>query len=430
MIRAAEAGEDAGAPVSAGPAVSAGAAGSSRVQAAAAALAAPSSASYSRRVIRRRFSIDIVSPWGRALRGVGTAAATLAIPLRTQPERTVGACTAGIVTGGWQIARSVGTITCMHTRSEFMHSPRAALTAALAFALAGMPAAAGAQDDRNGFYAGLQLGIANASVIQSSNGGVNHPTRCDVLLYTPSVSPPANDPACLNNTPAIISSNEFDPSAGVASGLMVGYTTGGLRFEVEYLHRHAGDDSSPVGGTTSAALQGKTSEWSTDEPPHEWIGDFTAHQVFANAYYDFLNDTNWTPYAGVGIGWAVTNLSYYAQFIRKPEAEYLQVEFDPDWPEAAKRAAAGTASILDRKVGGNVFGFQVLAGIDYALSERTALGMAYRWARFDHIEHDATWNVIRSHAPVQADGVTPFTADLEFAGSGYQALTINLKYLF
>ena len=61
-------------------------------------------------------------------------------------------------------------------------------------ALAGIPASA--QQDRAGLYAGLQMGIANSSVVTSSLGGINHPTRCDVLLYPPSVSPPVDDAAC------------------------------------------------------------------------------------------------------------------------------------------------------------------------------------------------------------------------------------------
>ena len=152
--------------------------------------------------------------------------------------------------------------------------------------------------------------------------------------------------------------------------------------------------------------------------------------MFANVYYDFLNDSRWTPFIGTGIGWAAAELNYYLQFIRKPEAEYLQIEFDPDWPDAAKRAAAGTASILDTYAGKNVFGFQVLAGVDYALSEHTSLGVALRWARFDDIDHEAVYNVLRSHAGVLADGVTPFTNELEFSGIGYRALTASLKYYF
>ena len=140
-------------------------------------------------------------------------------------------------------------------------------------------------------------------------------------------------------------------------------------------------------------------------------------------YYDVLNDSRWTPFAGAGIGWAATELNYDLQFIRKPEAEYLQIEFDPDWPNVAKRAAAGTASILDTYAGTTRFGYQALVGVDYELSERTALGAALRWTRFDDIDHEAVYHVVRSHAGVLADGVTPFNNELEFSGIGSQALS-------
>ena len=199
---------------------------------------------------------------------------------------------------------------------------RGALVAALCAALACIPDVAGAQDDREGFYAGLHLGVALPTVVTSARRYVSHPTRCDVLLYPPSVSPPAADPACSNNTPGT-TANTFTLGAGPTAGFMVGYGTGRLRVEMEYLNASLGSAESPIGGTTSTALLSKTSEWSTEEPPFEWIGDYRAHQVFANMYYDVLNDSRWTPFAGAGIGWAATELNYYLQFIRKPEAEYL-----------------------------------------------------------------------------------------------------------
>lgn len=156
---------------------------------------------------------------------------------------------------------------------------------------------------------------------------------------------------------------------------------------MEYLYASLGNAESPIG--TSTVLQTKTSEWSTEQPPFEWIGEYTAHQVFANVYYDFRNDSRWTPFAGAGIGWVATELNYYLQFLRKPEAEYLQIEFDPDWPDAAKRAAAGTVSILDTYAGEHGFGYQALAGVDYALSNHTSLGVVYRWTRLDDIDHEA-----------------------------------------
>ena len=90
---------------------------------------------------------------------------------------------------------------------------RGALVAALCAALACIPDVAGAQDDREGFYAGLHLGVALRTVVTSARRYVSHPTRYDVLLYPPSVSPPADDPACSNNTPGT-TANTFTLGAG------------------------------------------------------------------------------------------------------------------------------------------------------------------------------------------------------------------------
>ena len=61
---------------------------------------------------------------------------------------------------------------------------------------------------------------------------------------------------------------------------------------------------------------------------------------------------------------------------------------------------------------------------------RGALVATLRWARFEGFEDEATWNLVRSHAPVIADGVTPFDSQLTFEDIGYQAATVNLKYRF
>ena len=130
----------------------------------------------------------------------------------------------------------------------------------------------------------------------------------------------------------------------------------------------------------------------------------------------FPGNSRWTPFFGFGFGWAAAELHYYLQFIRKSEAEYLQIEFDPDWPDVAKRAAAGTASILDTRASENVFGYQLLVGVDYELSQSLSVGALLRWARFDDIGHEAVYDVLRDHAGVLADGVTPFNNELTFSG--------------
>ena len=167
-----------------------------------------------------------------------------------------------------------------------------------------------------------------------------------------------------------------------------------------------------------------------DQPPREWIRGYAAHQIFANLYYDFPNESPWTPYVGGGLGVAITTLNYATQFIRKPDAEYLRIDFEPDWPDAAKRAAAGTLSSLDTTIHQKAFGFQLLAGADYALTEHTSVGVMGRWAHSVSLHDEATWDLIRSHTPVQVDGVTPFDTTQRFEGVSYLAVTVGLKYHF
>ena len=306
---------------------------------------------------------------------------------------------------------------------------RAGLSAALCLSLLRTAAAASGQTDRDGFYAGLEMGRAHASPLTSSVTGVNHPTRCDRLLYPASTSPSASDEACRASTPTILR-NAFNPGGGIGSGLLVGYRAARVRVEVEYLTRSQGPATAAVGATTNVVLQGKDTEWSDDQPPREWIRGYAAHQIFANAYYDFPNESPWTPYVGGGLGVAITTLNYAIQFIRKPDAEYLRIDFEPDWPDAAKRAAAGTLSSLDTMVRQAAFGFQLLAGADYALTEHTSVGVTGRWAHSVSLHDEATWDLIRSHTPVQADGVTPFDTTQRFKGISYLAVTVGLKYYF
>ena len=193
---------------------------------------------------------------------------------------------------------------------------RAGLSAALGLSLLGPAAPARGQTDQDGFYVGLEVGRANASTLTSVVTGVNHPTRCDRLLYPASTSPPASDEACRASTPTAILRNAFNPGGGVVSGLLFGYRADRVRGEVEYLTRSQGPATAAVGATTDVALQGKDTEWSDDQPPREWIRDYAAHQIFANAYYDFPNESPWTPYVGGGLGVAITTLNYANQLSR------------------------------------------------------------------------------------------------------------------
>ena len=79
--------------------------------------------------------------------------------------------------------------------------------------------------------------------------------------------------------------------------------------------------------------------------PREWIRDYAAHQIFANLYYDFPNESPWTPYVGGGLGVAITTLNYANQFIRKPSTCASTSSRTGRTPPSAPRRAPSAPSI-------------------------------------------------------------------------------------
>jgi len=77
---------------------------------------------------------------------------------------------------------------------------------------------------------------------------------------------------------------------GFAGRAAAGYSFGSIRVEGEYSYRRNGVDS-------------------LSNPAGSGDGHVSSNALMANAYYDFLNSSNWTPYLGVGIGAARVNWS-------------------------------------------------------------------------------------------------------------------------
>ena len=56
--------------------------------------------------------------------------------------------------------------------------------------------------------------------------------------------------------------------------------------------------------------------------------------------------------------------------------------------------------------------------------------LTVRWSDFDDIADDDVWATIRSHRPVQADGVTPFESTQELTDIGGFSATLGIRYEF
>ena len=282
-----------------------------------------------------------------------------------------------------------------------------------------------------GLYASLGLEVASEQ-IGASTSGVNHPTRCDRLLYSdPSAAP--TDAACTDDTVRQILGGVFDLGEAFSGSASLGYAWERVRFEAEFLSRaHPGATVVLITARDNPALQGKASEWSPDNPPHHRVSDFRARQLFLNLIYEFGTDWAWTPFVGVGAGVADVRTAYTASFQRRTLADgYVAAAGGhPDQPEEWQLAAAGSLSQLDAEVSGEVFGYQIIVGAERALGERVSAFLTVRWTGVDDVSDDGVWTTIRSHRPVQADGVTPFTGRQALDDIGGFAATVGLRYEF
>ena len=279
----------------------------------------------------------------------------------------------------------------------------------------------------------VTLGLTFASdKIGASTSGINHPTRCDRFLYTdPSMAPGGAE--CRDTTVRAFLSDAFDLGGAIAGSASIGYAWDRLRVEAEFLSRaHEGDVAYLIGAVDNPALQGKATEWSPHDPPHHQVSDFNSSQLFLNVLYDLGIDSAWSPYVGVGAGLARVRSHYFASFLRRTLADgYVEaVGGDPEQPEDWQVAAAGTSSVLDTRVSDDVFGYQIVGGVERDLTEGTSVFLTLRWSDIDDVSDEDVWDTLRSHEPVHADGMTPFMGYQELRDIGGVSLTVGFRYEF
>lgn len=282
-----------------------------------------------------------------------------------------------------------------------------------------------------GRYVSLGIGYGGEE-FNAATTGVNHPTRCDRLLYANPQDAPS-DAACRETTPRRIFGGTFDLGGAFVVSASIGQAWTRWRIEAELLGRsHSGASAPAIPGADNTAILGKQSEWSAHSPPRYEVDNFSTYQLFVNAHYLLARASKWTPYVGAGVGVARIAADYTGTYLRRTVAEgYVAATGgDPAQPADWQLAAAGSVSILDIEVTEYALGYQFFAGVDHALTERTALFAMARWSAFADVESDDVWTTIRSHAPMQADGVTPFTTEQTLEDLGGATVTVGFRYTF
>ena len=158
------------------------------------------------------------------------------------------------------------------------------------------------------------------------------------------------------------------------------------------------------------------------------IGSITSHNLFGNLFYDFINTSRFTPYIGVGGGVGFTDMEYGSVWARaddpaaistggqryeyttNEDGERISTPIGEPLPNALQiqQKLAKTVSVGQATLSDVLLGFQVLFGVDYAVTEATSLGLKGRWVRFGSFSDDFIWNPLRTHAPnLRLDGSEP-----------------------
>ncbi len=296
---------------------------------------------------------------------------------------------------------------------------------ALAVAMLLAATDARAENGRAGWYGGLDLGMAMPHEMDARARDSDVPTNCDQHLPRATVNIdgrnailpfPLSDPGCARGQDHW--ENSFDLDNGPLLGLNVGYAWSGLRLEAEYFYRQHGGDVSGLEITSGD----KNDEFFL---LRSGIGDVNGHQFFGNVYHDF-HDVSPTliPYIGGGVGFMLAKMDYSATFHRNPDRAVIQdLGRHPD--------AAGTLTSEDEELSDTLWGYQLVAGVDYPLADGVFLGVKARYVGFwNDFKDGGPWNSLRSHASTIAPGGDQARYEIRTDDLGFWGVSLNLKYFF
>ena len=281
---------------------------------------------------------------------------------------------------------------------------------------------------KDGFYLGMDLGVAMAPGVDVTSSDDDTRTVCDGFINP-------NPPADCARTPSSWP-NEFDGGAGVLAGASLGYRMGSFRVEGEYFYRGANhDDMDVIDDVGGAAVNVEKARQELDLQDGG-LDDVLSHNFFANLYYDYHSGSKFTPYVGFGVGFSRVSLDYFNRWRRNIDPQYISTFNDvagltQEQKDNLNRRVAGTTTIARATLADTLFGYQVLAGVDYQVSDPVTIGLKFRWADFGEFESDPRdWDQLRSHDSAIGPGAgrvqyKVMTDDIQFWG-----VSLNMKYQF
>ncbi len=209
-------------------------------------------------------------------------------------------------------------------------------------------------------YVGATYGIVDMDDIDTDGSFTSDFTTGEVTGVSPPLTIPSGSPV----------SWETELDDGDGFGLVFGMNFELFRAEIEYswtsndVDSHGGVNAAGIaldGVDAGVLLTGNVGDLgvTTGELVGNGQGEVETSTFFVNGYYDFKNDTKWTPFLGAGIGYA-----------------NIEIEYEPS-----------NVGIIDDD--DDVFAWQIMGGVSYAINEQFEVTGSIRYRETDDAEFNS-----------------------------------------
>ncbi|MXW02820.1 MAG: outer membrane beta-barrel protein [Holophagales bacterium] len=284
--------------------------------------------------------------------------------------------------------------------------------------LAAVPVAA-----QNGPYIGFELGIGNGASMVLDGTDNDVATTCDGWIVPIDGTNAGCDP------PPSAWSSDIGGGSGMMGGLAVGYRFGNIRAELEYTHSALSyDATADLAATDDVTVDKAQQELEIAETRVETV---QYESFFANAYWDFVPGARVSPYVGLGIGTADASIDYFNRWKRNGDPAAITTFAGHPDEESLRRIVAGTTTIANTKLQDSVSAYQLLAGVDFSLSDSVTLGIKARLVEYGDFETGRLhWDQLRSHHSSRGPGGADVTYVMSSDDLSMWGVSFGLKYGF
>ena len=286
--------------------------------------------------------------------------------------------------------------------------------------LALVPFACGSAIAQDGWYVGMELGLAQTPDTTIRGSDNDWSTPCDLLINPEGLETTADQ--CAAQPPPTAYTVDFGGGSGLFAAAALGYRMGRWNVEGEYLFRSSviDDRVSDVRVGDDVTLGKLDQEIETTEGV---LDDVLSHGFFANLHYR-LGGGGWQPYVGLGVGMSRVAVSHASRWKRNDDPDRITTFTDP----ALRARLAGTATTGDARFNDTVFGYQLLAGMERPFGQAATFGVKFRWVQLGDFESDKIpWDQLRGHESSIGRG-EQIVYGITTEDTGFWAVSVVMKY--